>query len=265
MEVYRSSRTAEEMEYALGAIPSIGANNHWFIGGQDTGVVAIGQTPFVGDNGNWWVGETDMGIFAGGVDVTGLRVGQSIAAASVDENGRPTSWRVYAPPAAQPELLLDMVVEEPVRYVFVNTDMDGNPLEARALFIRIYMPALGTDENGENLTTGYFYTDLNPYFAEDGAYRFTSSFGHAQGYVGTHNAAIESWWQFEISKDNRCIYNYGYYRNNMFNAPAEIRKYGPNDAPVANSVLNGVLTSVGLRPQYASIPAGTEIKIFKVK
>lgn len=68
MEVYQSSKTAEELEYALGAVPSIGKNGNWFIGEQDTGV------------------------FAGGVDVSGAEVGQTIVVAEVDPEGRPVSW-----------------------------------------------------------------------------------------------------------------------------------------------------------------------------
>lgn len=92
MEVYQSSKTAAEMEYALSAIPSIGANNHWFIGDQDTGVLAEGLTPYVGQTGNWWIGETDTGVYAGGVKVEGAAPGQIIKIAEVDELGRPTAW-----------------------------------------------------------------------------------------------------------------------------------------------------------------------------
>lgn len=92
MEVYQSERTAAELEYALGAVPSIGENNHWFIGDQDTGILAEGLTPYVGENQNWWVGETDTGVFAGGVKVEGAEVGQTVVVKAVDENGRPTEW-----------------------------------------------------------------------------------------------------------------------------------------------------------------------------
>ena len=43
MEVYQSSKTAEEMEYALGAVPSIGENGNWFIGDEDTGKPSQGE------------------------------------------------------------------------------------------------------------------------------------------------------------------------------------------------------------------------------
>lgn len=42
MEVYNSEHTAEELEFALKAVPSIGANGNWFIGDVDTGIKAQG-------------------------------------------------------------------------------------------------------------------------------------------------------------------------------------------------------------------------------
>lgn len=68
MEVYNSSRTAAELEYALGAVPSIG------------------------ENGNWFIGDEDTGIFAKGINVTGAEVGQTVKISAVDENGVPTAW-----------------------------------------------------------------------------------------------------------------------------------------------------------------------------
>lgn len=44
MEIYNSSHTAAELEYALSAIPSIGENGNWYIGDQDTGIVAGGSS-----------------------------------------------------------------------------------------------------------------------------------------------------------------------------------------------------------------------------
>lgn len=58
-----------------GVTPHIGANNHWFIGDTDTGIVAEGQdgtdgtngiTPRIGENGNWFIGEQDTGVHAQG-------------------------------------------------------------------------------------------------------------------------------------------------------------------------------------------------------
>lgn len=44
MEVYESTRTAAELEYALSAVPSIGGNGNWFIGDMDTDIKAQGPT-----------------------------------------------------------------------------------------------------------------------------------------------------------------------------------------------------------------------------
>lgn len=58
-----------------GLTPEIGDNGNWWIGGEDTGIVAKGEagkdgadglTPHIGENGNWFIGETDTGIQAQG-------------------------------------------------------------------------------------------------------------------------------------------------------------------------------------------------------
>ena len=138
MEVYQSSKTAAEMEFALGAIPSIGANGNWFIGEQDTGV------------------------YAGGVKVEGAKVGQTIVVKAVDENGKPTEWECADLPTGDEEL-------ERIAYgtltadgsIYIDKDVDGNPFELRkAVFItaggftatnsvRVYpnKPAYGVETN----------------------------------------------------------------------------------------------------------------------
>lgn len=138
MEIYQSKKTAAEMEYALSAIPSIGANNHWFIGDQDTGVLAEGLTPYVGANGNWWVGETDTGIFAGGVKVEGAQVGQTIVIKAVDENGMPTEWEASDLTKGMRHIAT-ISVEEDVRVAFIDSDKDGQPFELEELVINAYI------------------------------------------------------------------------------------------------------------------------------
>lgn len=132
MEVYQSSKTAKELEFALGAVPSIGENNHWFIGDVDTGVSAEGLTPFIGENGNWWVGETDTGVYAGGVKVEGAEVGQIIVVKAVDENGVPTEWEAVDNTASSvPEIpQIDYTVEEEAVTVGF-TEIDGVSLESK--------------------------------------------------------------------------------------------------------------------------------------
>lgn len=47
-----------------GITPHIGDNFNWWIGEEDTGVLAKGQngaTPSIGDNGNWWINGEDTG------------------------------------------------------------------------------------------------------------------------------------------------------------------------------------------------------------
>lgn len=68
MEVYKSTRTAAELNYALGAVPSIG------------------------ENGNWWIGDQDTGVLASGLQVSGAKVGQAIKVSEVDSNGVPVAW-----------------------------------------------------------------------------------------------------------------------------------------------------------------------------
>ena len=163
MEVYQSSKTAAEMEFALGAIPSIGANgnwfignvdtgvmargvtphiganNHWFVGEQDTGVSAEGLTPYVGANGNWFIGEVDTGVYASGVKVTGAEVGQTIVVKAVDENGVPTEWEA-TDAAGGMELIYSGTMEESVSALRITTDLNGNQFELEEADIFISIP-----------------------------------------------------------------------------------------------------------------------------
>ena len=141
MEVYQSKKTAAEMEYALGAIPSIGENNHWFIGDVDTGISAEGLSPHVGENGNWWVGETDTGVFATGIKVEGAQVGQTIVVKAVDENGKPTEWETAELPPEW-EVIADITTEEEVTTLVVDSDTEGNPFELQEVEISIVTSAL---------------------------------------------------------------------------------------------------------------------------
>ena len=53
-----------------GITPHIGENYNWWIGEEDTGVLAKGQngaTPSIGDNGNWWINGVDTGKPSRGV------------------------------------------------------------------------------------------------------------------------------------------------------------------------------------------------------
>lgn len=52
-----------------GAVPEIGSNLNWWIGGKDTGVRAKGDTPAIGENGNWWINGGDTGVRAKAVTV----------------------------------------------------------------------------------------------------------------------------------------------------------------------------------------------------
>ncbi len=143
MEVYQSSKTAAEMEYALSAIPSIGANNHWFIGGVDTGILAEGLTPYIGGNQNWWVGETDTGIYAGGVKVEGAEVGQTVVVKAVDENGRPTEWEP-ADISKKYRFIKHIAIDEEVTAVDFSEDEDGNPFALTDIVLIGYTKGTGS-------------------------------------------------------------------------------------------------------------------------
>ena len=160
MEVYQSSKTAKELEFALGAVPSIGANNHWFIGDVDTGVSAEGLTPYVGENGNWWVGETDTGVYAGGVKVEGAEVGQIIVVKAVDENGVPTEWEAVDNTASSvPEIpQIDYTVEEEAVY-FDFTEIGDVSLESQK-FTSCYV--LLTNAVQETVVASTLHVMINP-------------------------------------------------------------------------------------------------------
>lgn len=84
MEVYNSSRTAAELEYALGAVPSIGENGNWWIGNHDTGVYALGAAvsfehilTLTGDGESVEITETlDPDVLTDGVYYVTVRYGK---------------------------------------------------------------------------------------------------------------------------------------------------------------------------------------------
>jgi hypothetical protein len=154
MEVYQSSKTAKELEFALGAVPSIGENNHWFIGDVDTGVSAEGLTPFIGENGNWWVGETDTGVYAGGVKVEGAEVGQIIVVKAVDENGVPTEWEAVSKGF---RLITEIVTTEDVATIDIDKDMNGNPFELTEFVV--FAHSQGTAAAGQFRVNVYAHND----------------------------------------------------------------------------------------------------------
>lgn len=55
MEVYKSAYSAEDLERAIRAVPSIGENGNWYIGDLDTGVPATGAKGDKGDKGDTYV------------------------------------------------------------------------------------------------------------------------------------------------------------------------------------------------------------------
>lgn len=63
-----------------GVTPRIGDNKHWYIGEEDTGIVAEGKngtTPHIGENKHWYIGETDTGILAEGKDGATPEIGEN--------------------------------------------------------------------------------------------------------------------------------------------------------------------------------------------
>ena len=63
-----------------GATPHIGDNKHWYIGEEDTGIVAEGKngtTPHIGENKHWYIGETDTDILAEGKDGATPEIGEN--------------------------------------------------------------------------------------------------------------------------------------------------------------------------------------------
>lgn len=125
MEVYQSSKTAAEMEYALSAVPSIGANGNWFIGEQDTG------------------------IFSAGVNVSGAAAGQFIKVAAVDENGRPTAWEPAEIKGGDTwEFINKVTCQSDVSDFCVNVDENGNPFTLKKIMVHIHHPAVDTITTG---------------------------------------------------------------------------------------------------------------------
>lgn len=125
MEVYHSTRTAAEMEYALGAVPSIG------------------------ENGNWFIGEQDTGIFAKGINVTGAEVGQTVKITAVDENGVPTAWEPAEIVGGDKWRLISKVTTtEAVANFSISQDDNGNAFSLKKFFLTGRL--IGADGAGQS-------------------------------------------------------------------------------------------------------------------
>lgn len=131
MDLFRSGFTADQLECAIN-----------------------GVIPYIGENGNWWVGDADTGAFAGGVDVTGAEIGQTIKVAAVDENGRPTAWE--AAYGGGGRLVIDHTTEEEtcnptIQSIDFTTDMNGKPLAMKNCLIKICGTMTNTTDNSTSL------------------------------------------------------------------------------------------------------------------
>lgn len=148
MDVFKSGFTAEQMEYALSAVPSIG------------------------ENGNWWIGDTDTGVFAGGVDVTGAEIGQTIKVAAVDENGRPTAWEAVGF-GEKWEKINDITVEEVVDSLTVSVDADGNPFSLKKALIFMHLPTYNYDGITDTGYSAYKINGIGSYQSPSGGWANT--------------------------------------------------------------------------------------------
>ncbi|MCL2576010.1 MAG: hypothetical protein FWE33_06225 [Defluviitaleaceae bacterium] len=76
-----------------GITPHIGANDNWFIGDVDTGILARGDrgkdgsTPYIGINGNWWIDYEDTGVKASGKNTQEMPVYNASQEALVPSEG----------------------------------------------------------------------------------------------------------------------------------------------------------------------------------
>ena len=141
MEVYKSTRTAAEMEYALGAVPSIGENGNWFIGDQDTG------------------------IKAGGITISNdtATVGQVISVKAVDDNGKPTEWECVDMSGWKHIATVAVPSDgEEVTSIEITTDEEGNPFSLDEVVINYRI----TRGDSSTTTNGNICLRFNEYGAD---------------------------------------------------------------------------------------------------
>lgn len=227
MEVYQSKKTAAEMEYALSAIPSIGANNHWFIGDQDTGVSAEGLSPHVGENGNWWVGETDTGIYASGVIVEGAEVGQTIVVKAVDENGKPTEWE----PSGKWEEVYSLTLTEEVDSIHIGLPF---PLKRAYVVLSGASTTSNTVEAAAKMRAGYngaaceMNMSIPRVFRKDSTSGFGARFEcNGGGVFGFAKASAGTTWGFH-SERVKCI-EYFRIHGGIFAVGCKVTVYGERE------------------------------------
>lgn len=143
--VYESQHTAQQIEDAMGAVLSIGAN------------------------GNWWIGDADTGVYAGGVKVTGAKPGQTIVVNAVDSEGVPTSWKPFTIPDRMRKIIDYTTEEETLNSTIPNiaftTDLNGKAISEKNLLIRITGKVINTTDNDSQLrlSVGQLQTWVMPY------------------------------------------------------------------------------------------------------
>lgn len=215
MDVYQSSKTAEELEFALGAVPSIG------------------------ENGNWFVGDQDTGVFAGGVDVTGAEVGQTIVITEVDANGVPTAWKAanYAGGVKSSRIVADITIDQeniPVA-IEITTDMDGNSFAMRKFIIQ------------SDINTGVAYTICKLNYD-----KFNNPTGMIYLVPGKWNEGtyVESLDGVLISRNTS--------KSNTYAIGSEHAIY-----PNVVTQLPGVVTSLKIPGNY-SIASGTKVRVIEL-
>jgi hypothetical protein len=224
MEVYQSTRTAAELDYALSAVPSIGANGNWFIGEQDTG------------------------IFAAGVNVSGAEAGQTIVASEVDSNGRPTGWLPVNFPVQLPfcgcktRLIVNLAVAKDENdaypaYIDITQRDDGTPLNLRAFVVQTDITTgisyMGIDFNGR------LWTSMNyiiPGKDHTSAYFIDKSGGILSILSGTVNGR---WGYYPVGA--RTVQNGG-----------------------IGGLTDGIVNKITLPGRVSSLTGGTFIKIWEI-
>lgn len=184
MEVYQSTKTAAEMEYALSAVPSIGENGNWFIGDQDTG------------------------IFAAGVDVTGAEVGQIVKIAAVDENGRPTAWEPV--PISQEWRLLYERASTTVAEGIVKIEENVGSLKDTSEFmlvVSIGMTTLTTECSGR---TNFNLDGANLFYSHPSRNYASATLELVQhGYWGTGRSTLVTTQNVSLEYNSASVIGYG--------------------------------------------------------
>lgn len=151
------------------------------------------------------------------------------------------------------ELVVDITLEEDTTKLFISEDLNGNQFCMKE-FIVLFEVTQMTET-----PAGGIYMKIHANIGVNG-YNEISRFAT----WGSATSTFEHWFKISVNENEQAIVEYSFSRANIYNAPNNARIHGTPVRDSAVSIKDGI-TSLGIEHSSAGIPAGTSIKIYKVR